>query len=595
MPMAEISPGKYQENHMSQSQQAVRQIALKTDEANFYKNLGSVFSDKTKVLAELIQNSRRAGATAIHFKMEDGTLVIEDNGQGISDLQSLLIHSHSDWSEELKTEERSFGVGFLSTLYAAKQVKVESRGKMCLLDTASVIALNPVDEFTTDYIGNTRISLIEFALDHQQTRKALIAIVKGFPVPVFLNGEELPRPEALDNLAGIVTMAIGQGLLRNADHEKSDFYYQGLPVKSPFVQTYLVHTRNVIHLDNSFSVRMPDRDALINPDDAAPIIAKALREAWIENLHLLKTSISAAEFVLQYGNLKSFDLLHLLNDVPLLPASIINSIPYYPTEKPYEYYMSASDTNIAYRDIKDGKSILVNNLEDCQDGHAGMAFALMTMMYREDWLILKEKLHPDHWIYQEGLVIDLAKAKIAVDRTPLLTSWFNFAEVSGNLELVESITIRVNDHAMTYKDMNVGLSEGEWANDFTLIITNNSDDVLLQVHAFSEEDEYREDWFYADNASLTNLIAVLKGEKSETSIVKSLREADIIGYSNCQNTATVVVIKPDYPNVTAFSLESILSDFAQQLGIEVQPQRTKEFLEQLQHRQMAESTPEISF
>lgn len=164
---------------------STQQIRLQTNESNFYRNLAVVFADKTKVLSELIQNSRRAGASAIHFTMDGTTLVIEDNGSGIEDFQKLLTNSESGWSDQTCQSEGAFGMGWLSTLFSAKQVQIESRGQKCLLDTQSVIEMQPATVVKSDYIGHTRISLIEFALDERATLDALKSIVKGFSVPYF--------------------------------------------------------------------------------------------------------------------------------------------------------------------------------------------------------------------------------------------------------------------------------------------------------------------------------------------------------------------------------------------------------------------------
>lgn len=569
---------------MSQSTSVIRQLSLQTDEAALYKNLEFVFSDKTKVLAEMIQNCRRAGATAIHFTMEGSTLVIEDNGQGIHDLQALLKYGRSDWSQQLIDEERSFGAGFLSSLYAAKQVKVESRGKMCLFDTDSLIAMKKVDEYATDYIGNTRITFIDFALTETKTLEALNAIVKGFPVPVFFNENELQRPHALDQQSHIVEMDIGQGVLINSDCESSDFYYQGLPIKSPFDRR--THwSRNIIHLNNSFAVRTPDRDSLINPEEEAPVIHAATAKAWIANLENLKQTLSPELFVLQFDNLQVYGLLHLLNDIDIVPAKILRQITDYPSLCSYGGFTSQSVINLSRKSLDGGAHQLVYHLDRSSDGHDGLSYAVMTMMQREGWFSLTEELHPEHWVYQFGYAIDMDMATIAVERAPAKASNFSFDAVSGTLELVDEITIRINDHVMRYKDMNVGLSEGEGNSDFTLIVTNNADDVLKHVNSYCQNDDYREEWFDEDSIQLRNLIAVLNGECAEATILKSMQAQYLSLNTNCVNTASVLVIQGRHDAMQVSTLESILIAYATHLGQPHDEQSAKAFLEQLQQRQ----------
>ncbi|MBC3871886.1 hypothetical protein [Undibacterium oligocarboniphilum] len=46
-------------------------ISLKTNESQLYQKLGSIFTDKSKFISELLQNSRRAGATRINISFNE--------------------------------------------------------------------------------------------------------------------------------------------------------------------------------------------------------------------------------------------------------------------------------------------------------------------------------------------------------------------------------------------------------------------------------------------------------------------------------------------------------------------------------------------
>lgn len=58
-------------------------IQLAVNEQNLVKNLKFAFANFSTFLAELIQNSRRAGASSVHITLEGNTLIVVDDGFGI--------------------------------------------------------------------------------------------------------------------------------------------------------------------------------------------------------------------------------------------------------------------------------------------------------------------------------------------------------------------------------------------------------------------------------------------------------------------------------------------------------------------------------
>jgi len=130
------------------------------------QNFSSVLTDPTKVLSELIQNARRAGATRIDIAMTQATdtepavFEIIDNGVGITDFTKLFTLSESGWSAD-NAPESPFGMGFFSVFYAAEHVTIESCGNRIALQSSS--ALNFEDfgepELGVVPVGYTKIAL----------------------------------------------------------------------------------------------------------------------------------------------------------------------------------------------------------------------------------------------------------------------------------------------------------------------------------------------------------------------------------------------------------------------------------------------------
>lgn len=64
-------------------------------------------------ITELIQNARRARATKVTIRNEEGGyVVVQDNGSGIEDWNLLLDLGKSGWDETCVVSEDPAGVGF---------------------------------------------------------------------------------------------------------------------------------------------------------------------------------------------------------------------------------------------------------------------------------------------------------------------------------------------------------------------------------------------------------------------------------------------------------------------------------------------------
>lgn len=77
---------------------------------------------------EILQNARRAGATEVYIKNEDGFVTVQDNGKGIEDFAKLLYLGASGWDEHCEEGEDPAGIGLFSLF--RREVTIRSQGKI---------------------------------------------------------------------------------------------------------------------------------------------------------------------------------------------------------------------------------------------------------------------------------------------------------------------------------------------------------------------------------------------------------------------------------------------------------------------------------
>jgi len=78
-------------------------------------------------IIEILQNARRAGATAVSIENRDGRVIVNDNGNGIEDFSTLLDMGSSGWNDATEASEDPAGVGVFCL--APREVSIASRGK----------------------------------------------------------------------------------------------------------------------------------------------------------------------------------------------------------------------------------------------------------------------------------------------------------------------------------------------------------------------------------------------------------------------------------------------------------------------------------
>lgn len=545
-------------------------VRVKTNESRLIANLGLVFSNAEKVISELMQNARRAKSTEVHFSLVENTLIVEDNGIGVTDLQNLLTIAESGWDSETEAAESPFGMGFFAAIFSAVKVKVESRGKMIIFETAAAISLQEIEVHSTDYIGATRISLSGFKLSEPATSTAVRNFAKGFGIRVFFNGDEVERPHAIGQI-NTVDSDVGQICVSGIDCDGqpsakyASLYFQGLPIEINKRQ-HFGNTNNVIHLNNTFATRMPDRDCLIDASAQLARIYKAIHDRWEVHLTEIKKTATSEQFITKFSAMRVFDLTHLLNDVPLLPAELFRRLDFMPDQ--------TSDgarfcpTPVSQQEIESGEVGVcnyVNNNLDENDNFTGKAFAALMFIYRQNWLMLMDDaiLHPEHWINKHVRAIN--GEDIQVKYTPIKEVTYSLNTCEGQAVLVDSFTITVGDQSVEIENESVALATGEYENTIIIPKHDNGAGALSQVtNWLGECDMYEEDKKDEDERLMANFIAEVRGETATETIRKALH-AEGIGYkTNCIEAAVVVSINGAY-KIQCDNLVDVLAKFGDML------------------------------
>lgn len=311
---------------------------LKVNEKNLVRNLKYAFSNKDTVLGELMQNARRAKATKIEFTMEGNVLTIVDDGIGIADMQNLLSVAESGWDAETLEVEKAFGMGWLSCLFAADHVTVESRGKLMKFDTEKAIGFGHLDilDAPNKTLAGTRLVLSGFEMNEHQVQVHLRKKARGFPIDVYFNGVAFERDLAQDkwnmDFTSVGHIAI-RGLQFGQDGEirtKPDIimFLQGLPI---FESSHWVSTSNpdiIVHLDSKrFAGRMPDRDRLVDEAEVLKEVQSVVLSMVRQHLEAQLTCMSEPQWLDRYWDVLDYaDAKSMAYKLPFIPARLFNLI-----------------------------------------------------------------------------------------------------------------------------------------------------------------------------------------------------------------------------------------------------------------------------
>ena len=184
-------------------------------------------------------------------------------------------------------------------------------------------------------------------------------------MPVFYNGEALPRPHALDNLKNTVNLDIGVAKLHSFDLPMKEWipgdkvvcYLQGLPIDQN--HKYSSDGRpDIIHLDEEqFTGRLPDRDSLIEGDQAWETIRNATRAFWKKTAKSVAKTLSDYDLCQMWDFFNSVDLssLYMKKNIEYIPAQWVTQFNEAPmVDRPYAYqeYLTHPDKPVKVSELQ---------------------------------------------------------------------------------------------------------------------------------------------------------------------------------------------------------------------------------------------------
>jgi hypothetical protein len=188
------------------------------------------------IVNELLQNSRRAGATKVKVTncYDSNTIVIEDNGIGIFSNGVAINLGGSNWSSKTQEREDPAGCGLFSL--ANLDSVIESNGMKVRLDVKAFNGLREVEIEESDFFEGTRIKFK--TINHKrQLEWILDRAFEFYPVQVEYNGVELNKPK--DFLKDSVYIEEWEGLkigvVKKYQRHFSEFElnFYGLVIKCP--------------------------------------------------------------------------------------------------------------------------------------------------------------------------------------------------------------------------------------------------------------------------------------------------------------------------------------------------------------------------
>ena len=162
------------------------------------------------VLNELLQNCRRAGATAVEITShDDGSLTVSDNGRGIDDPATLLSFGMSGWTHHSATREHPAGMG-LYALARCERVTIRSKpeggpawevelqpGHFTGEEAATVTPLDretaPAGTSVTFHNGKPQ----KDPYHDRNPANTVPAACRYYPLPVTLNGDPVAQEDFL--------------------------------------------------------------------------------------------------------------------------------------------------------------------------------------------------------------------------------------------------------------------------------------------------------------------------------------------------------------------------------------------------------------
>ena len=481
------------------------------------------FTNKYAVVKELMQNARRANASfvAVDYDAKAHTLSVRDDGVGIADWQKLFTVGDSGWDAATARDEHAFGVGFMKSLYSARRCTVRSRERMIAFDTSAALQQVEVEVKTVAPITGTIVRLEGVALEELDRR--MEAMAGAFPIPVIYNGRTLARPLAVDAMP-FASTDIGDVHLAGTEDGQAArstvLVLQGFVVSG---DPRFDRGSNVVHLDpRRFLARLPDRDVLIDEDDAVRQVDATLKAMWRTRLAQAKREMSGEAFVTRFFDAAAaWGATELFSDVPFLPGRLFAKIVGYPVQQGYAdaRYLQALPGLVRWEQFRSGelKPAVLPETDAENFPHWMFAKAKGYVVFTRSWIVCE-----NHWIWDHvrELEDDHADVEIVGEhlRAALEGQW-----IAPEVVLCTCYRIRVNGEVAELNDEAMYWT-GRHREEQLILVPDGEvrGSAVEQCSSFIDEDDHwHGDYAEADREALAMLIRRLRAS-DPTDALRSL-------------------------------------------------------------------------
>lgn len=241
----------------------------------------STFKDKLTFLDELIQNAQRAKAkrVSITYASYEDKMVIENDGQILTDPQVLFSMSESGWDEDVKENEKPFGVGFFSVITVSDYVEIFSGKLHIIFNVANMLETNNTDiivEELDDRYEGFKLVLHNFNIEdtYYSDIKDRISMLGKYihELDIYFNNEVQEKKKLTEGDGSPFLLSIDEGeLFKGWIGVQNGWSFEGVNI---FYRGRLVTTLSNFHYlkgdlhitDKALTLKQPDRKDIINDE-----------------------------------------------------------------------------------------------------------------------------------------------------------------------------------------------------------------------------------------------------------------------------------------------------------------------------------------
>lgn len=513
-------------------------ITAGVDTERLFTAMRDAFTNKSKVVMELMQNARRAGSPRVEIHYDDAAriLTVIDEGAGIKSFSALLQMAKSGWDAQTQAKESAFGIGAFSAVYGCGKLQVESKGRGFMADTRDILSFKEIPVYAcAEQKTVIRMIGVHKLIDETVFREA----ARGFPIPVIYNGRELVREFALDHT--YVQTSVGHVRLAAGCCMGAELYLQGFKIGSINLNYRSSPAgASIVHLDSTmFRARAPDRDCLVDADEANKVVERVLKGLFRQRYEALKANGDSDKLIEDARFLCSVGCVDLLNDIPVLPHAFIEPVEIEQFCDNDFSMTSCSRHNLTREQA--GSMVLIekrvfedsySTLEVMRYGEDGEREESMRSFNAIQYLALKgahavrDGLDRRHWVYSLNNLIRREMEPVQVE----LIQPLDMVAVSGRCidhTFVPCGSLRFNGQLGPIEsDSALGVVSMGDDKPMCIAVAKDADiDTLCKMLSdFKEDDFYNSDWFDEDSTLLQNELSVARSGNADFLLAEAIRK-----------------------------------------------------------------------